>query len=272
MRRTMSLCLGGRAKTPGRAGQVLRRYGVGGSSPYASRCTTVRLGEPSSRCCVQDWKSCAFSRAPARPSRPYERRSLTLGLQRPYRSLDADHFRLWDGRWFKSRAGFEPATFWVVIRAKVAQLGGKGKGASSDFRGLSRLIGRCSQYRALLLAFFKGLSQGSEFLFCGLGRPLLLMSVSAERARRLLRLTGGAAGLLCPSSRIRLPWPRWPACPSAIRLGRSGSHHLRFAHGRGPRRRRPIPEELGRDRTLGQDRETRLRPLPGPGPSPEVRP
>jgi len=126
-----------------------------------------------------------------------------------------------------------------------------------------------------LLAFFKGLSQGSEFLFCGPGRPLLLMSVSAERARRLLRLTGcaagGAAGLLCPSSRIRLPWPRWPACPSAIRLGRSGSHHLRFAHGRGPRRRRPITEELGRDRTLGQDRETRLRLLAGQAPGHEIR-
>src|SRR5258705_400429 len=143
---------------------------------------------------------------------------------------------------------------------------------SSSPPGLSRLIGRCSQYRALLLAFFKGLSQGSEFLFCGLGRPLLLMSVSAERARRLLRLTGGAAGLLCPSSRIRLPWPRWPACPSAIRLGRSGSHHLRFAHGRGPRRRRPITEELGRDRALGQDRETRPPLLAGQAPSHEIRP
>src|SRR5258705_11371221 len=75
---------GGRAKTPGRASQVLRRYGVGGSSPYASRCTTVRLGEPSSRCCVQDWKSCviavdasriwALAEAPDRP-RLFERES-----------------------------------------------------------------------------------------------------------------------------------------------------------------------------------------------------
>jgi len=97
------------------------------------------------------------------------------------------------------------------------------------------------------------------------------MSVPAERARRLLRLTGGAGGQLCPSSGIRLSGPRRPDCPRAIRSGRTGSRRLRFAHGRGPRRRRAITEELGRDRTLGQDGETRLRLLAGQAPRDEIR-
>ena len=38
-------------------------------------------GAPKDR--TRDWKSCAFSRAPARPSKPYERRSLHLGSLPP---------------------------------------------------------------------------------------------------------------------------------------------------------------------------------------------